>query len=323
MFDLYLKQNLINKSNINESGKFNNLEYSISSINNKILSKIFEASYNEDISLSLIKNNKCIIQQTFKKIKIESFEIKSSYKNINILTNGEIIKNKKYKMFIENLIKKNMHMNISNYNSDKTSTSMISYNTKLENIKEINLIKNKKEKGKNKEDGTFYSEGINSKIAKNKFINIISDENKKISSKNFYYQNNDHNNEKIYDNIKDKKNQNIKISSNSFEKKIENKNTFKKVDLLAQQNEDINNIDNNSIQSININNIEGKQLYTSKKSNNFNHKQSNSNIFFKKLFEKNNSKRDDLFFSQNNNSFTKMIKINNNNEEKEKICEIY
>ena len=94
-----LKQNSINKSNANESEKLNCLEYSISSINNKILSKIFETSYNEDINLSVTKNNKYFIEQSFKKIKVESFEIKSSYKNINKLTNGKIIKSKKYKIF--------------------------------------------------------------------------------------------------------------------------------------------------------------------------------------------------------------------------------
>ena len=211
-----------------------------------------------------------------------------------------------------------MHLNILNNNSDKKPIDIISHNIKLENIKENNLIKNKKEKGKDKEDSAFYFEGINSSISKNKFKNIISDKN--LSSKKFCCQNTEQNTEKIFGFIEDKKNK----SSNFFEKMLENKNTFKKCDLFAQQNEDINNIDNNSIQSINIhNNMEGKQLYTSKKTNNSNQKQIKIIIFFKKLFEKNNSKREDLFFSQNNNSFTRIIKMNNNDEEKTKICEIY
>ena len=178
-------------------------------------------------------------------------------------------------------------MNISNHNSDKTSISMISQKTKLENIKVNNLLKNKKGKGKNTKDGGFYSEVINSSISKNKLKNFISDELKNLSSKKYCYQNTEKNTENICGMIEDKNNQKIKNSSNFFEKMLENKNTFKKLDLFTKQNEEINNIDNNSIQSININNnIEGKQLYITKKSIDSNQKQSNSNIFSKNYLKK-------------------------------------
>ena len=325
LYDLYLRHNSINKSKSNENTELNSLSYSISSLNNKILSKILDSSFNEDINLSTTKNKKLVIKQSFKKIKVESFEIKSSYKNINVLTNGEIIKNKKYKSFIENLIKKNINKNISN----NSLISIISNSTKQENIKETSLTKSKKEKGKNKEDGALYSEGKNSTISKMKLKKFISDELKNISSKKFCYQNTDQNTENNCVTIEDKKlDQKIKTSSKFFEKNIENKNTIKKMDLLDRQNEDVNNIDNNSIHSNNIiNNIEGKQLYISKKSNSSNQKKNNNNIFFRDLFDKkknNNSKIENLLFSQNhNNSFTRMIKMNNNDEEKTKICSIY
>ena len=296
LLDLYINHNSINKSNENE--ELNNLSNSISSLNNKILSKIFETSNNEDINLFITKNKNLYINHTFKKITIESFEIKSSYKNLNALTNGKIIKNKKYKCFIENLITKNINKN--------------------------SLTTDKKEKGKNKEDGELYSE---SKISKMKLKKFISDEFKNISKK-FYYQNTEQNTENICNSFEDKKvEQKIMISSRFFDKNLENKNTIKKMDLFAQQNEDVKNIDNNSIQSNNIiyNNIEGKQIYISKKSNNSNQNKNNSNIF-KNLFEnKNNSKSENilLFQNNNNNSFTKMIKINNNEIEKSKICDIF
>ena len=55
--DLYLKQNSISKSNRNENEKLYSFENSISSFTNKILSKIFESTYNEDNNASMIKPN--------------------------------------------------------------------------------------------------------------------------------------------------------------------------------------------------------------------------------------------------------------------------
>ena len=93
-----------------------------------------------------------------------------------------------------------------------------------------------------------------------KLKKFISDEFKNISKK-FYYQNTEQNTENICNSFEDKKvEQKIMISSRFFDKNLENKNIIKKMDLFAQQNEDVNNIDNNSIQSNNI-------IYKKKKEN--------------------------------------------------------
>ena len=328
--DLYLKQNSISKSNRNENEKLYSFENSISSFTNKILSKIFESTYNEDNNASMIKPNDLFNKLSLKEIKTESFEIKSSYKNINILTNGEIIKNKKYRIFIEKLIKKNHNNNISNNESSKTLLSMISHNTKQENIIETNIINNKKDK--EKRDDSFFSEGRNTSISKKKFKNIISRELNKLSSKKIYDQNignnykenviNHHENKII-----DQKNNN---SSKFYEKELRKSNTLKKMDMLNQQKNNTNNKNVNLIPlKINKNEILGKQLYIPKKTNNSNCKlmNSNNNNNLLNILEKNNdniSKSENLLlYPNNNNSFTKMIKINKADEEKSQICIVY
>ena len=78
-------------------------------------------------------------EKSLKSIVSESFQIKSSYKNINILSEGEIIKNVKYKKFLEKLIKKDLKKNI-NYDDLKTMISNFSH--KLDNYKNTKFINN-------------------------------------------------------------------------------------------------------------------------------------------------------------------------------------
>ena len=329
IFELYLKQNSINKTNRNENAKINSLEDSIPSITNKILSKLFESTYLEDKNVSFTRNNKCFNKLSLKKIKTESFEIKSSYKNINVLTNGEIIKNKKYKIYFENLFKKNINNNFSNNESNNTLFSLVSFNIK-DNIKEINLINNKKEKEKKKDD-SYFSEIINTSISKNKFKNLIPYEVNKLSSKKFSIEQNNQNFGCINheDKIISQKNN---TSSKFFEKELIKNNKLKTIDVNNQQKEDIDNTNDNLIPlKIKINNNIGEKLYIPQKSNNSNqHFISNvNNIFYKELSEnkKNNDKNvkseNYLLYPNNNNPYTKITKINNAGEEKTKICIIY
>ena len=70
----------------------------------------------------------------------ESFEIKSSYKNINILSKGEIIRNTNYKNFLENLIKKNSKNKIFNNKKFKAILSKYEKSKKNKN-REVNYNK--------------------------------------------------------------------------------------------------------------------------------------------------------------------------------------
>ena len=331
ILDLYLKQDSLDKTNIYEKDIFNNLDYSISSFTNKILSKIFESTYHEDIDLSLTKTNNTFNKFSLIKIKTESFEIKSSYKNINSLTNGEVIKNKKFKILIEKLIKKNINKNISNHKNNKTFFSMISLNSKNKYLKQTSLTNNKNAKNKEK-DNVFYSEGINNSFLNKNCNNLIISYDLENMNKKLNTQNIEKNNDNVCISHEDEIiGQYNNTSSKFFEKELIIKNnTLKKMDLHNQQNKDIINKNDSFIPSRNNNNVVlGKQLYLSKKANTSNQKLMSINnfIFFKDLFENkknnNHSKSENLLLFQNNNTFTNIIKINNKEDKKTNICIIY
>ena len=120
---LKVKKNTNKKSkkNIgaNDNIKENNFNYSINSTNNKILSQISDLT-EEDNSSSII-NIRNFHQDSLKIELSESFGIKSSYRNINLLTKGEMIQNLNYKKFIENLIEKQYNkykINDNNYKQE-------------------------------------------------------------------------------------------------------------------------------------------------------------------------------------------------------------
>ena len=86
-----------------------------STSNSCFLSKIIESD--DDKSILYTKRNIKFDTKLLKKITSESFEIKSSYENINKLSNGEIIKNMKYKNYLEFFIQK--YLNNNNFNIDE------------------------------------------------------------------------------------------------------------------------------------------------------------------------------------------------------------
>ena len=95
---------LKNIQNINQEIKYflydikQNREKYLEDFTNKTkLSKMMSLTSSEENSTSLFQNIHKFDLQSIKKSSVESFEIKSSYKNINLLSKEEMIKNKKYK----------------------------------------------------------------------------------------------------------------------------------------------------------------------------------------------------------------------------------
>ena len=98
LIDSFVQQTLKNQnSNFNEILTTANLNNSISSSNNKIISQLMESTTNEEVESIIIQNNPKFDLQSLKIVSSESFIIKSYYKNINSLSKGKIIKNLEFK----------------------------------------------------------------------------------------------------------------------------------------------------------------------------------------------------------------------------------
>ena len=96
--------------------------------NSKVFSNLLDSTSSEEDSKKKFDNNSLNI------ITEEFFEIKSSYKNINVLSKGKIIKNVKYKKLIENLIKINWNKNL--YNDKKFKAFIAKFNEKSKKNKD-------------------------------------------------------------------------------------------------------------------------------------------------------------------------------------------
>ena len=197
-----------------------------------------------------------------------SFEIKSCYKNINLMTKGEIIKNSRFKRFIENLIQRNSKKKFYTSEKFKSSISRTSEKFKKTKNKEETFLKNKTYKLK---ISTF-----NNKLnltKKNKSSTNVEVENYKFSDpkKNFSENLSIKNEEKIInDNINKNKetkdflqiknleipirlSNNIIIDSKSFSNSF---NLFKEDDKDAvSKNENLNKIKNNTLTISNYNDL--------------------------------------------------------------------
>ena len=127
--------------------KLDETHYIIS--NSEILSILID-SEEEKINLSTKKRIQ-FDSESLKKISSESFEIKSSYENIKVITKGDIIKNKKYKDFLEILIHKNVNNNFNEENIEKI-------------LKKFEYNQNKEISEENNEKEKYSCEDINSKV---------------------------------------------------------------------------------------------------------------------------------------------------------------
>lgn len=342
---LKIKKNSNKKSNENidkndnciSFNKENNFNYSIYSSNNKISSQISDFTEG-DISSSII-NTRNFHLDSYKIELSESFEIKSSYRNINLLTKGEMIQNHKYKKYIENLIKNQYKKYKANNNNYRQKISLNSNVTKNNNKNNdyMKFYEGENETGK---DEAFFSEGKLISLTKKNQTNgnLISEESNNLSNKKLEYNN--YQATETFENpsisFSNKKvNQKFKCSSKFFEKsdnwekgKI-NDSELKKQELInLSKNEDIelktlkNNSNgkfffysySNKIKKQNNNSLNGdNSINYLNKCLDYNNKDLNSNALKNSLMNKSN----------NYNSFTNVFDKNNNEDESIKNCIIF
>ena len=326
LIELYLQNNQIERKQTRS-----NNDNSTSSSNNKILSEILDST-NSEINNSIFnKVNNRFNENKLKIIPVESFEIKFSYNNINILSKGQMVKNIKYKNFIENLIGNYL----CNYNSEDIFNKIISIFSQKEknfyNKKDI-LINSDIEKETNNDKISEVKLPLVNKANNQKF-----EKSKNISKNNFKYNN--LNTLETTENLKNTINEEklfteTKQYSNYLEKEFKNFGKLNFENFKFQNKDDIiNKMDLDS----NINKgLEGKLLYKSKKSKNLNKDKNNDmkgggfENYLNKIDGVNKSNyskngKISLFIDKNNDiSQTNMINIkNNNNEKNNNICIIY
>ena len=144
----------------------NNLNSSISS-DKKMFSQIIGNSSSNESSFSIIKN-KNFNSKSLKIISLESFEINSCYKNINLLTKGKIIGNINIKNDFENLIQK--YSNKINEDKFKNLSSFSPRNRINKNRKISFIINENQKKQTNRNEPITEDKNSISAKSKNKFI---------------------------------------------------------------------------------------------------------------------------------------------------------
>jgi hypothetical protein len=317
LVEFYLKKNPFERKN---SKSINNYNNSNSSSNNKVLSEILNFSSSSEQNKSLLnKNNQRSYETELKIMTVESFEIKLSYNNINLLSKGQMINNKKYKNFIEYLIKKYLYK----IPKEDIINRIFSILSKRENNAKENLISyGEKEAIKGKVIGS------EKKVPS---IRITNNSTKK----NFYYI--EKSTKNLQNSISNKKSSKkfYNNSSKYLQKEFKNFEKLKFDDSKFKKKEDI--IYKKDKESNILGGLIGKSLYKSKKSKELNKVQNNNNNFKNNNFEDflnkldelnddNHSKKGNLslFLDKNHDiSATSMINIKNNNEIKTNICLIY
>ena len=319
LIELYAKRNIIKKINPN-----NNLSKSNSPSNYRINSQIImTSSSSEEDSYNFYKKNINFNIQSLKITLSESFEIKSSYKNFNILSKGEIIKNKKFEKYIENSI--NIYIN---KNEDKKKGYFSLFSIQNNKNKDDCFIDNKDPIKKNN-GNDLISEGLLTTTPKMKNSNLIFEEPKHLSNK------------KTYLNLKTEKTASDKPVSTGegkknsfklFQKELENFEKRKLSSIKKNDNELNYNIKNdNSENNLLKGSLIGKHLKSSKKiKEKFDFKDKKSvKSSFKDLCESDNSKNENKFIlinkgdNINNNSSSNIIQINTFEVKKSNNCDIF
>ena len=263
--------------------------------NYKELSQLLDSTSDED------NPHRKFNEHSLKSILSESFVIKSSYKNINSLSKGEIIKNSKYKKFLENLIKRNLAKNI-NYDKLKTIISSFSHNPEI--FKNSDLATT----GIIKRNRKTMDNAINDKLSAKK-------------TKNSKAKNNLRNN--LTSIINKRKEDSNKFELDNFEKlklsgikKSFNENLTDKIDD-QKTNEKNENNENRYFKGIkarkNNSNLQNIELSIKNQNNNDNKSFSSSINFFKEIEKDDNSRCENKLKLLNNNNSSK---TNNKNENK-------
>ncbi len=233
------KLNLISKNILDDdiSKDINNniaeelINTTLSKYNNEHFSDLLESTTSEEDS------PKKFDLFSLKKTSI-SFTIKSSYKNINTLSKGEIISSKKYKKFLENMVRQNTNKHFFNKQDFKRIVSKYSIKTtKHKNTGSIGRISIDKinKNNKNKRNTLVQNSKFKSALLSN--INesskkIVLNISNRIIDDDFISNNKFHSSKAIQDKMdnKNKKKElnksNIKIESGLNEKdnNIKNKN---------------------------------------------------------------------------------------------------
>ena len=236
--------NINNTLGIKNSNKFlvnneNKINYSLSS-NNKVVSQILDTTTSEDANTTLIRNsNLKFDDQSLKKVSLNYFQIKSSYKNINLLSNGEMSKNLEYKKNLENLIERYINKIKSNYKNKKFNTT-IKPNYNIINYKRYLHDYNNNIFNTSKNNAKFSSLSDNyNKFLSSKYCHYIKNENNEFG----YLKDNYFNIERKSNEITNK-NKLIKgkVNVNSNLLKLKKENILKKEKINNKNNSNYNNI---------------------------------------------------------------------------------
>ena len=327
LVELYANSKIIKKTKSNDI-----LSNSYSSSNYQINSQIImTSSSSEEDSSTLYERSEKFNTQSLKKILSESFEIKSSYKNFNTLSKGEIIKNEKFGRFLENSI--NIYFNKYD-DENKAAFSLFSPQNKKNKNKDDYFLDNRDPNKKNNEND-ISSEGLLTTISKKQYKNLMSEVPNHLSNKKTFLK------IKTEKTTTDKPASTGEINKNSsklFGKELEN---FEKIKLFSFKKSD------NELKKFNYNiksnfpetnflkgNIIRKRLQNSKNSNKIQEKldykeKKSVKSSFKELYESDNSKNDNKFIlinksdNINNNSSSNIIQINNFEVKKSNNCYIF
>ena len=318
----------------------NFIEFSKPSSNKKLLSKLIESE--DDSNLSTQRNSQFNIE-SLKEVSNESFEIKSSYENLNKLSKGEITNNEKYKSFLHLFIQ---NLNIKNNFEEEKINKIISKIFALFRNKDIldkdNIyIKSETQKNHNRNNENFLLESNASKSKKNfALTESITLNNQKYSfGKQKTSKTNDNLNINIYDKtIKRKKSkfheknldklEKIKFSSvNPQDKKL-----LSEIQELEKEENIYENKENEN-KSKYINATKGQKIYINKKlesNNNKNENENNNNIILTSSmnaineFEKEEILKNKIeILNKKDNKIDKTNISNNSNNEKNNKCSIY
>ena len=185
LIELYLNQ-IIQKQNSktnidsNISNRFicDNSTYSSDM---KQMSQILDSNSSEETS-SQIQNITKFKNNSLKIMAPESFQIKSSYTNINILTKGEIIRNINYKIYLENLIKQSFNKNIVNDDLCKSSYSIKTQSSKKSKMKKVKFsLENDNNNNRflfDRLSSKFNKYKLSEKTLKNTCLNILEQNDK-------------------------------------------------------------------------------------------------------------------------------------------------
>lgn len=276
-----------------------------SKCNTQPFTELMDSSSSEEIIQKKFDNS------SLKDILSISLEIKSSYKNINKLSKGQIMKNSKYRKTLENLIKNNKIFKDTEF---KTIVSKYSEKTKKFKNKDENFLRCSTDK--------------NPRTKKNNKISLIQNSKFKYRSNNLNNYFNDKKNTKITSTLK-------KIDD-KFENNKKNDNTLLAQNIVyeSEKNEKNNTIGNSEVnvfkenkgdkKLINIKNLEINNSKNIQNTNNINNSTLNNNksymssLNFFNEFDKNNILKSENKLEFLNNKNSNYINTNENNMEIQK-----